>query len=187
MNKRVDRRRLVMEVFIFIQITQDLMMDFANREQVKKRFRYETNRIFRLFETMRKKVKRDIPDETVLVTFENAVNGFVDDNEYDIDAVKRSLRQELTGKLMEDQVEPAVLIGMIGGFCDIVRQIKKYLTDRDDMDLADIYRYLKYIDTHIGFKYVNEDAGKPDFAACRESMISMYNKIGADVEAWLRG
>ena len=182
---KVDSRRLAMEVYIFIQIIQDLMGEFANIESIKARFRYETASAMDLFVKIRKKLKRNIPDD-VYIPFENAVCGFVDEREYDIDRLKSGFREQLRGKLRDDQIEYAVYIGMMGGFCDIVRHIKKFLTKKDDMDLADIYRYLKYIDSHIGFQYVNGCDTSPSFEACRDSMLELYQNIGKDVEEWLR-
>jgi hypothetical protein len=181
--KSVDYRRLVIEIFVFSQITRDLMVEFGNLPVVKERFRYETSNVNERLERMRKRLRRVLPRET-FDEFEGMICDIVDSCEKNVRKVRLDLRTEMVNKVRWNQVEAAILIGMIGGFIDVVNQISKCLSGKEDSDCVETLRYLRYIDTHIGFEAMNAGV-EPDYEKCKDSMIKMYDSIGAEVSAWL--
>ena len=175
----MNEKQLIMEMYVFSQLSQDMLTEMRNMPVFKERFRYETFQVAERLSRLRKRLRRNLPKE-VLEDFDNTICGIVDDSEQYVNNVRVALRNEMLQKISYDMIEPAIMVGMIGGTIDVMQQIHKHITGRDNDDFQDCYRYLSYIDKHIGFRKLN-DGVEPDFEKCKQAMLDMYNKIGQEV------
>lgn len=175
-------RRMILEMLVISQLVQDLMVEFQNLPEIKTRFRYETSQVNGIFNQVRKRVKRHFPYK-VFIDFETDVCNIVDKNDENIRWVRSMITTNMVNKISYDMVEPAVLIGMIGGLVDIMRFISKSISGKNNSDFDRIYDYLKYVDKHLDFTPLNE--GSIDFASCNEAMTKMFVNIGNTVDEFL--
>lgn len=175
-------RRMILEMLVISQLVQDLMVEFQNLPEIKTRFRYETSQVNGIFNQVRKRVKRHLPYK-VFIDFETDVCNIVDKNDENIRWVRSMITTNMVNKISYDMVEPAVLIGMIGGLVDIMRFISKSISGKNNSDFDRIYDYLKYVDKHLDFTPLNE--GGIDFASCNEAMTKMFVNIGNTVDEFL--
>jgi len=175
----VKERQLVLEMYVFGQLSQDMVTEMRNMPVFRQRFRYETAMVNDLLLKMRKKLKRVLPKD-VMEDFEDAVCEIVDTSDEYVQKVKSALRGEMLQKISWEMIEPAIMVGMVGGTIDVMQQIYKGLSGKENSDFSDCYRYLKYIDKHIGFRQLNEGVD-PDFEKCKQSLLDMYIKIGTEV------
>jgi len=180
LNNR-SRSELVTEYFVFSQMAQDMLNEFRNLPAVHGRFRYETAMAADYLSRMRKRIRHSVGVDN-LDYWESVVIDIVDGSEQYVKQVRKELFNEMLQKVSYDMIEPAVQIGMIGGFIDVAMQIRKALTGKSDDSLNECLRYLRYIDKHIGFRALNEGV-EPNYEKCKDSMIKMYQQIGALVRA----
>ena len=163
-----------MEMYVFIQLTKDLMGEMLNNTEARP-YRVDLLVAFESFNQFRKKLLRIVGEEG-LAAMEDEVCEVVDSSEANVTWVRNMIKSQMVNKIRWQQVEMAVLIGMIGGFISIVAQVYNAIFQRKSTDLENVYRNIKHIDKSIGFEALNENTSV-DFACCRGAMEKMFRDI----------
>lgn len=96
------------------------------RERPVKPLRYEIRSAYDSFNQLRKKMSRTV-GEGDLARFEECIVLIADESTMDVEWVKSMLRTQMVNKVPYDKLEPAILIGVAGGFLDVAKQLYRFL------------------------------------------------------------
>ena len=158
------------------QIVQDLVGEMRNLPEMRGKFRWEFASVSMTLDQIRKRVRRGLPADAA-DRFEQMLCDIAADGDPSLGQVRGSLMTELLNKISWDEIETAILTGLIGGFLDTMQQVNQRLAGHERYDFKMCHDHMKAIEDKIGFTQMNEGV-EPDFGKCRTAMEGMYCKLG---------
>lgn len=174
-QKEINAIRLSFELFVLRRLLEDLIEELQRLPEIKRRFRSYAMEARGRFNDMRKKLNRNMGKEQT-ERFETKICGVVDSVDDYVSVCRAEMKTILVQKIGYEQVEAAILIGMIGGISRIMQTINKALTGKKDCNLAIIMDCIEYIDEHYGYRLLNKDK-LPNYDPITEPFVKLFKKI----------
>lgn len=168
--------RMILEMLALATMTEDIVGDLMKLPQIKGKYTSYCRTILSKLNGYRRYLKRTISREKC-DKFQVAICDIVDDSETHVKWCMTMVRDILVNKIPYQDVEAAALLGVAGGYIDIMQQIHQALYGKKSHEYADVYFYLKHIDTALDFQMLNDDK-QPDYESAKAAMVKMFTEIG---------
>lgn len=179
-NKPNELIVITIQQYVLIQMCLDEIDNLFYNESVKSKFRYEIKKTINCFNTIRKRMKRQLEADE-MEAFEASIADITDSMAEHINYVKAMLKDNMVNKIPYQQLDVAVVLCMIFGFLDILQTVKVKMTGKKESIYSQASEYMGDIDKGMHFSLMNDEQPDPHkqvapfvtlFTALRECVVN---------------